>query len=59
MVFPAFCGQPSLKEGENLRDCGAMARTALILLCALLLAASFLAGPAARALTALGGGIGV
>ena len=59
VVFPAFCGQPSLKEGKTLWDCGALARTALILLCALLLAASFLAGPAARALTALGGGIGV
>lgn len=58
VVFPAFCGQPSLKEGETLRDCGARARAALMLLCALLLAASFLAGPAVRELTALGGGIG-
>lgn len=59
VVFPAFCMHPTLEDGEELRDCGAAAKTALAVLCALMAAASLLAGPLTRDLQAIGRGMGL
>ena len=59
VVFPAFCMSSSLREGEALRDCGPRAKWALGILCALLAAASALAGPIMQELTKIGGGMGL
>lgn len=56
VVFPAFCAEPELKNGEQLRDCGAAAKWALALLCLALTAMIFAMSAMTRDFAGMGGG---